>query len=49
MSDWPGSYGKITSHKNFKIRFSERSLDLVRGFPFEFDVAGEVWLPLVLI
>ena len=38
MPDWQGNDGKMTSHSNFKIRFSERSLDLVRGFYYEFDV-----------
>ena len=38
MSDWPGSDRKIMSQSNFKIRFSERSLDLVRGFLFQFGV-----------
>ena len=33
-----GNDGKTTSRSNFKLRFSERSSDLVRGFYFEFDV-----------
>ena len=36
MSDWPGNDTKMTSHRNFKLRFSESSLDLVRGFLFQF-------------
>ena len=28
----------MKSHNNFKLSFSERSLDLVIGFKFEFDV-----------
>ena len=32
MSDWPGNDRKMTSHSNFKLRFSESYLDLVRGF-----------------
>ena len=32
MSDWPGKGVKITSHSNFKLRLSENSLNLVRGF-----------------
>ena len=38
MSDWPGNDGKTTSHNYFKLRLSERSLDLVRGFLFQVDV-----------
>ena len=38
MSDWSGSDGKMTSHNNFKIRFSERFLDLVRDFLCQFGV-----------
>ena len=38
MSNWPGSDGKMTSHYNFKLRLSKRSLDLVRGFWFQFGV-----------
>ena len=30
--DLPGNDGKMTSHDNFKLRFSESSLDLVRDF-----------------
>ena len=30
--DWPGNNGKSTSHSNFKLTFSESSLDLVKGF-----------------
>ena len=32
MSDWPGNDKEMTSHSNFKLRFFERSLDLVRDF-----------------
>ena len=32
MSDWPWNDGKMTSHSNFKLRFSEKILDMVRGF-----------------
>ena len=38
MSDWPCNDGKMTSHNYFKLRFSERSLDLVRGLSFQFGV-----------
>ena len=38
MSDWPDNDWKITSRRNFKLRFSERSLDIVRSFFFEFIV-----------
>ena len=34
MSDWPGNDGKMTSRSYFKVRFSERLLDLVRVFCF---------------
>ena len=37
-SDWPGNKGKMTSYSNLKLRFVERSLNLVRGFQFELDV-----------
>ena len=49
MSEWPGNEGNITSHNNFKLRFGERCLDLVRGFLFQFGVILEVWLPVVII
>ena len=32
MSDWPGNDRIMTSHSNFKLRYSETSLDVVRGF-----------------
>ena len=38
MSDGPSNDGKMTSHRNFKIRFSERLLVVVRGFLFQFGV-----------
>ena len=31
MSEWPGN-DRTMSHINFKLRFSEKSLDVVRGF-----------------
>ena len=31
-SDWSGNNRKMTSHNNFKVRFSKRNLVLVRGF-----------------
>ena len=49
MSGWPGNDGKMTSQNNFKLRFLERSLDLVRDFLFQFGLIGEVWLPVVII
>ena len=49
MSDWPDNVGKITSHSNFKLRYSERSVDVVRAFMFQFDVMSKVWLPGVII
>ena len=38
MSDWLGNDRKMTSHNNFKLRFSKRSFDLVTGFWYEFYV-----------
>ena len=38
MSDWPGNDGKRTSHNSIKLRFSERSLDPVGDFLFQFGV-----------
>ena len=38
MSDWSSNDGKMTSLKIFKPRFSKSSLDLVRGFLFQFGV-----------
>ena len=49
MPNWPDNDRKMTSHSNFKIKLSERSLHLVRGFLFQFGVIWEVWLPWVLI
>ena len=49
MSDWLGSDGKMTSRNNFKLGFSKRSFDLIKGFYFKFDVIWEVWLPWTLI
>ena len=46
---WPGTDGKMTSHSNFKVRFSESSLDLVTGLLFQFGAIREVWFPLVLL
>ena len=36
-------------HSNFKLRFSERSVNVVRGSFFQFSVVLEVWLPGVMI
>ena len=47
--DLPSNNRKMTSHSNFKVKFSERPLDLVRGSSFQFYVISEVWLPWVLI
>ena len=49
MSDSPSNDRKMMSHSNFKLRFPETYLDLVRGFQFEFDLIWEVWLPVVII
>ena len=32
ISDWPGNNGKMTSHSNFQLRFSERPLDVAGDF-----------------
>ena len=39
----------MTSQSNFNLRFSKRSLNLVRGFLFQFDVIWEVCVLLVTI
>ena len=46
---FPGNDGKKTWQSNFKIRFSRRSLDLVRVFLFHFGLLWEVWLPVVIL
>ena len=38
ISDWPGNDGKMTSHNNFKVRFSGRSLNVVIGVLFQFGL-----------
>ena len=38
MLDRPGNNGKMTSHKNFKLKFSKSYFVLVRDFYFEFDL-----------
>ena len=48
MSDWPGNDRKMTSHNSFKLRFYERSLNIVRGFLFWFGLIWEVWLQWLL-
>ena len=32
MSNWPENDRKMTSNSNFKMKFSQRSLDSVKGF-----------------
>ena len=49
MFHWPGNNWEIMSHNNFKLGFSERSLNLFRDFYFHFCAIWEVWLPWVLI
>ena len=49
MWDWSVNDVKMTSHNNFKLRFSGRSLHLVTGFLFQFGVISEIWLPVVII
>ena len=39
MSVWPENDRKMTSHSNFKLRFSEKPLDVVRRFLFQFGVS----------
>ena len=34
MSDWLGNGREITSHSNFKLRLSEKPLDVIRDFLF---------------
>ena len=48
-SDWLGNDRKRTSDSNFKLRFSKRPLDLIRGFWLEVDVIWEFWQPLVIM
>ena len=38
-SDSPGNDGKMTSHSNFRLRFSKKPLNLVKGL-FQF---GVIW------
>ena len=38
MSDWPANDGKMTSHNNFELRFSEKFFDQGRGFLFQFGL-----------
>ena len=38
MSDWLGNDGKMTSHGNFKLLFSEMPLNVVRRFLFQYGV-----------
>ena len=35
---WPDMDKKMTSHSSFKLRYSKTSLDVVRGFLFQFSV-----------
>ena len=49
MSDLPDNEKKMTPHSNFQLRFSETSLDVIRGFLFQYGVIGEVWLPRLIV
>ena len=49
MSDWPDNDRKMTSHSNFKLKFSEKFSDVGRGFFVQFVLIWEVWLPGVII
>ena len=49
MLHWLGNDKNITALRNFKLKFSGTSLDLVWGFWFPFEVIWEVWLPGVII
>ena len=40
---WPGNDGKMMAHSDFKLRFSESLLALVRGFLFQLGVVWAVW------
>ena len=44
-----GQWRKKTSRSNNKLRFSERSLDLVRGFLFQFGVIWEVRWKMAIV
>ena len=44
-----GQWRKKTSRSNNKLRFSERSLDLVKGFLFQFGVIWEVRWKMAIV
>ena len=37
MSDWSNNGRKMTSHSNYRLKFSERPLHVVRAILFRFD------------
>ena len=39
----------MASHSHFKLRFSKKSLDRIRGFLFQFGLILGVWLALVIM
>ena len=47
MLEWPGNDEKMTSNSSLKLRFSESSWNVSRGFWFQFGVILEVCLPEV--
>ena len=49
MSDWKGNDEKITSHSNFKLKFSKKPLDLTADFLFQFGLIWEICFAWVLL
>ena len=49
LSDLPGNSRKMTLRSNFKIKFSERPLDVLRRFFLQFGVILDVWLARVIL
>lgn len=47
MTDGPRNEVKMMSDNSLKLRFSESSWNVSRGFWFQFGVILEVWLPEV--
>ena len=49
VSDSPGNSRKMTLRSNFKTKFSERPLDVLRGFFLHFGVILDAWLARVIL
>ena len=47
--EWPRNKGKITSHRNSRLRFFKIPPDVLRGLLFKYSKILEVWLPWVVI